>query len=82
MEKISMTDIRRKNYSDIYRLIYQERRISKSKIAAALQMSLPTVTQHLTALEEEGLIEKQGQLSSSIGRKAAAYAARASARAA
>ncbi|MBD5162495.1 MAG: ROK family transcriptional regulator [Oscillibacter sp.] len=82
MEKISMNDIRKKNYSDVYRLIYQERRISKSQIAAVLQMSLPTVTQHLTVLEEDGLIEKQGQLASGIGRKAAAYAPRVSARAA
>ena len=82
MEKISMNDIRKKNYSDIYRLIYQERRVSKSQIASVLQMSLPTVTQHLTALEQEGLIEKRGQLTSGIGRKAAAYAPRASARAA
>ena len=80
MEKISMTDIRKKNYSDVYRLIYQERRISKSKIASVLQMSLPTVTQHLATLEKEGLIEKQGQLSSSIGRRAAAYAINAAAR--
>lgn len=80
MEKISMNDIRKKNYSDVYRLIYQERRISKSMIASVLQMSLPTVTQHLAALEAEGLIEKQGQLTSGIGRKAAAYVIRTTAR--
>ena len=73
MEKISMNDIRKRNYTDVYRLIYKERRISKSKIAAMLQMSPPTVTQHLTALIDEGLIEKQGQMASGIGRKAAAY---------
>lgn len=73
MEKFSLTDIRRKNYADIYRLIYQEKRVSKQQIATALQMSLPTVTQHLTALTGDGLIEKRGQLASSIGRKAAAY---------
>lgn len=53
MEKFSLTDIRRKNYADIYRLIYREKRISKQQIATALQMSLPTVTQHLTALADE-----------------------------
>ena len=74
-----MNDIRKKNYSDIYRLIYHEQRISKSRLAAALEMSLPTVTQHLAALEEKGLIEKQGQLTAGIGRKAAAYAIRTSA---
>lgn len=73
MEKISMNDIRKKNYSDVYRLIYQEQRISKSKIASSLEMSLPTVTQHLSTLEAEQLIEKQGQIASGIGRKAAAY---------
>ena len=80
MDKISMMDIRRKNRSDVYGLIYRERRISKSKIASTLEMSLPTVTQHLAELEEDGLIGKQGQLSSNIGRKAAAYAVQASAR--
>ncbi len=80
MEKISMNDIRKKNYSDIYRLIYQEQRIAKSRIASSLEMSLPTVTQHLSKLETEGLIEKQGQMASGIGRKAAAYAIRPEAR--
>ena len=82
MEKLSMNDIRKKNYSDVYRLIYQEQRISKSRIASALEMSLPTVTQHLSSMEAEGLIEKQGQLASGIGRKAAAYRIRPAARAA
>lgn len=80
MEKISMNDIRKKNYSDVYRLIYRAGRISKSKIASSLEMSLPTVTQHLSALEAEGLIEKQGQMASGIGRKAAAYTIRPEAR--
>lgn len=80
MEKFSLTDIRKKNYADIYKLIYQEKRISKQQIATALQMSLPTVTQHLTALADDGLIEKRGQLSSNIGRKAAAYQSKADAR--
>lgn len=80
MEKISMNDIRKKNYSDVYRLIYQERRISKSKIASSLEMSLPTVTQHLSTLETDGLIEKQGLIASGIGRKAAAYSIRPEAR--
>lgn len=80
VEKISMNDIRKKNYSDVYSLIYEERRISKSKIAAMLEMSPPTVTQHLTSLMKEGLIEKQGQMTSGIGRKAVAYAPCAAAR--
>lgn len=73
MEKLSFTDIRKKNYSDVYHLIYREKRLSKQQIATALRLSLPTTTQHLTTLLEEGLIEKAGQLSSGIGRKAVAY---------
>ncbi|MCD8357054.1 MAG: ROK family transcriptional regulator [Clostridia bacterium] len=73
MEKFSLTDIRKKNYADVYHFIYQEKRISKQQIANALQMSLPTVTQHLTALSNDGLIEKNGLIASNIGRKAAAY---------
>lgn len=80
MEKFSLADIRRKNCADIYWLIYRERRISKQQIATTLQMSLPTVTQHLTALTNDGLVEKGGQLASGIGRKAAAYQPRADAR--
>lgn len=74
MEGYSLTDLRKKNYSDIYRIIYQAKQLSKSQIANALQMSLPTVTQHLLALTNDGMIEKRGLLASTIGRKAAAYA--------
>lgn len=73
MEKFSLTDIRKKNYADVYHFIYRKKRISKQQIATALQMSLPTVTQHLTALSDDGLIEKNGLIASNIGRKAAAY---------
>lgn len=80
MEKFSLTDIRKKNYSDVYHLIYEKKRISKQQIANALEMSLPTVTQHLTALSKDGLIEKDGLIASNIGRKAAAYIAKPTAK--
>lgn len=80
MDKLSLSDIRNKNRADVYGLIYKEGRISKSMIAATLRLSLPTVTQHLADLMTEGLVEQSGQLSSSIGRPAAAYAIRQAAR--
>lgn len=73
MEKFSLTDIKKMNYSDVYHFIYENGHSSKQAIANALQMSLPTVSQHLITLTDEGLIEKCGQLKSQIGRKAAAY---------
>lgn len=73
MEKFSLTDIRKMNYSDVYHYIYKNDRTSTQAIANALKMSLPTVGQHLNALTESGLIEKCGQIQSQIGRKATAY---------
>lgn len=73
MEKFSLTDIKKMNYSDVYHYIYKHKNSSKQAIANALQMSLPTVTQHLNSLIGQGLIEKCGQLKSQIGRKATAY---------
>ena len=73
MEKFSLTDIKKMNYSDVYHYIYTHDCCSKQNIANDLKMSLPTVSQHLNALTEQDLIEKSGQLSSQIGRKAAAY---------
>lgn len=80
MDYFSLTDIKKKNRYDVFHYIYQNSGCSKQAIANALTMSLPTVSQHLLTLQEEGLIEKTGQLSSSIGRKATAYAVISTAR--
>ena len=51
MEQFSLTDIKKKNLSDVYQYIYMNPSCSKQEIATALSVSLPTVTQHLTTLE-------------------------------
>ena len=74
MEQFSLTDIKKKEIlSDVYQYIYMNPSCSKQEIATALSVSLPTVTQHLTTLESQNLIEKCGRLSSSVGRRAVAY---------
>lgn len=73
MDKFSLIDIKKMNYSDVYHYIYHNDNSSKQAIAAALGMSLPTITQHLNTLLAENLIVKCGQLHSKIGRKATAY---------
>ena len=80
MDKLSLSDIRHKNRADVYRMIYEEGRISRSQIVNSLGLSLPTVNQHLADLIADGLIEQNGRLASSIGRRAAAYAVRSSVR--
>lgn len=73
MNTFSLTDIKKKNLSDVYHFIYHHPDCSKQAIASALAISLPTVSQHLSTLLEEKLIEKAGQLASAVGRRAAAY---------
>lgn len=73
MDTFSLTDIKKKNLSDVYQYIYQNPGCSKQAIANALVISLPTVSQHLTTLMNEKLIEKSGQLTSTVGRRATAY---------
>ena len=82
MEPFSLKEIRQQNLRRVYRLICGSHPISRSRIAAALGMSLPTVTQHLETLMESGLIRQDGFMASSIGRRAAAYVPCPSARAA
>lgn len=73
MGNITLTDIKKNNYSLIYNLLYEQEKLSKQEIANQLHLSLPTVTQNLVALEDAGLIEKGGQFASQVGRKAVAY---------
>lgn len=80
MDYFSLTDIKKRNLSDIFHYIYQHPGCSKQKIANALNISLPTISQHLATLLDAGLIEKCGQLRSSVGRKAIAYSAVAAAK--
>ncbi|MEG2383569.1 MAG: ROK family transcriptional regulator, partial [Oscillospiraceae bacterium] len=65
----STSEMRKSNYSSVYRVVYKEQQISKQAIAAKLHMSLPTVSQYLKELEESGLIEKSGHYVSTGGRK-------------
>ena len=77
---MTVSDIRRNNRSLIYNLIYKTGKISKQEIGSTLNLSLPTVSQKLIQLEENGLITKEGHFESSVGRRAAAYVICAEAR--
>ena len=71
---VRTTELRRSNRRSVFLEIYRNRSVSKEQIKLALGLSLPTVTQNLQELEEQGLIRKQVLLSSTGGRKANAYA--------
>ncbi|MBR0167649.1 MAG: ROK family transcriptional regulator [Synergistaceae bacterium] len=56
MKRITQEDIHNTNRQIIYRHIYHGRTVSQKDIPHALKMSRPTVTAHLSAMENEGLI--------------------------
>ena len=74
-QRITPGQIKKNNRQQIYNYIYEQGNVSQQDIAYALKLSRPTVATNLSALEEDGLICKNGQLASDqIGRKAVAYA--------
>ncbi|MCI9068419.1 MAG: ROK family transcriptional regulator, partial [Lachnospiraceae bacterium] len=77
LEKEAMVQERRQsvkqyNKNRVFRFIAARKRVSKQEIAAELGLSLPTTTQNLNALKEEGLITENGTFESQVGRKARA----------
>lgn len=73
-KSITPGQIKQNNKSLIYHYIYQNPKISQQDIAYDLHLSRPTITANLNALETDGFIQKDGQISTeSAGRKAAAY---------
>ncbi|MCI8859311.1 MAG: ROK family transcriptional regulator [Lachnospiraceae bacterium] len=75
MEKsITPNQIKQNNRSLIYHYIYKNKKVSQQDISYDLHLSRPTVTSNLTALEHDGLIQKNGLIDTEfVGRKAFAY---------
>ena len=63
-------NVKARNLGDIYRTIYYEGPCSRQTIASHLGLSLPTVTNNLNRLKDEGLIYNAGSFKSTGGRKA------------
>ena len=74
MKSITPNQIKQNNRNLIYHYIYENRKVSQQDISYELRLSRPTVTANLAALEQDGLIQKNGQIDTEfVGRKAAAY---------
>lgn len=67
---LTTSSLKKINKTNVYRYIYQKRTVSKQQIVQDLQMGLSTVSQNLTLLEADGLIERNGYFDSTGGRKA------------
>lgn len=73
-KSITPNQIKQNNRSLIYHYIYKNKKVSQQDISYDLHLSRPTVTTNLTAMENDGLIQKNGQIDTEfVGRKAAAY---------
>ncbi len=72
MAERTLQSVKQINRNRVFRLIAARQRISKQEIAAELNLSLPTTTQNLNSLKEEGLVAENGTFSSNVGRKARA----------
>lgn len=70
----SHADIKQKNRTAVFQLFRSHDRLSRQDVVAKLELSLPTVTQHLCQLMQEGLIEESGSFGNTGGRRARAYA--------
>lgn len=69
---LTTINLKQINRSKVYQYIYNKKVTSKLQIVQELQMGLSTVSQNLTILEKEGLIERNGYFDSTGGRKAQA----------
>ena len=63
-------ELRQINRNIVYRCIYNHDVISRQEIAAETELSIPTVLQYLSELEEKKLIRTEGAFESTGGRRA------------
>ena len=74
-KKLSNLSIQKNNRSNIYRLLREGTALSKQEIVERLRLSLPTVTNNLTELQDEGLVNEGGFIGNTGGRRAKTYMA-------
>ena len=67
---VTTITLKKINREKVYQYIYREKQTSKLQIVQDLQMGLSTVSQNLNALEQDGLICRDGYFESTGGRKA------------
>lgn len=66
-------ELKQKNRNNVYRLVHKLRCVPKQRIVNELGLSLPTVTQNLSDLIEEGLLCENGSFGNTGGRRARGY---------
>lgn len=72
--RVNNIEVKKINRNQVYRYVNKHGRVSKSDIATALHISVPTVLQNTNELIEQGLVKQVGEFKSTGGRKATAIA--------
>ena len=65
--------IQKANRTGIYTLFRRERELTRQDIVRELHLSLPTVIQNISELQQEGLVQEDGFVGHTGGRKARTY---------
>lgn len=65
----STAELKKYNYLQVYQAIYNAGQTTRQAIAEQLGLSLPTVSQNLQELMDNGLIQRAGHLASTGGRR-------------
>ncbi|MDR2393465.1 MAG: ROK family protein [Treponema sp.] len=68
--KTSNLDIQKINRTNVYQLLRQEQSLTKQDMVHQLGLSLPTIVNNITTLQDEGLIKEEGILGHTGGRRA------------
>ena len=74
MRAMPSTAVKAHNRSAMAQYLYGHSHVTKQELERELGLSLPTITQNLHALEDDGLIRKGELQDSTGGRKARAFA--------
>ncbi|MDY3999252.1 MAG: ROK family transcriptional regulator [Blautia sp.] len=70
---LNSIEVKRRNRNNVLMYMLKNGQVSKSSVASALKLSIPTVTQCLNELQEIGLVKEEGAMESIGGRKSAGY---------
>jgi len=72
-KKTTNMEIKKLNHTNIYQFLRKNSGITKQDIVSRLQLCLPTITQNIIELQDEGLVEKSGSIGNTGGRRAKTY---------
>lgn len=78
--KAASNELKQKNRTSVFQLFLQQPEVSRQDVVEQLGLSLPTVTNNLQQLQQEGLIAQSGSLGNTGGRRARLYSLVGSAR--